>query len=47
MTATTADRDVERGRQLRRMKWRATGMLIVAAAIFVVTRIFEDLARSG
>ena len=41
-TGTTAERDVERGRQLRRMKWRATGMLIVAAAIFVVTRIFES-----
>ena len=42
MTATTAERDVERGRSLRRMKWRATGMLIVAAAIFVVTRTFES-----
>src|SRR5688500_3769368 len=42
MTATTAERDVERGRSLRRMKWRATGMLIVAAAIFVVTRPFES-----
>ncbi|HUP72282.1 MAG TPA: DUF445 domain-containing protein [Acidimicrobiales bacterium] len=41
-TSTTAERDVERGRQLRRMKWRATGMLIVAAAVYVVTRISES-----
>src|SRR4249920_3702786 len=40
--AMTAERDIERGRQLRRMKWRATSMLIVAAAVFVVTRIFES-----
>ena len=41
-TATITERDVERGRQLRRMKWRATGMLIVAAAMFVVTRMLES-----
>ena len=41
-TATTAERDAERARQLRLMKWRATSMLIAAAAVFVVTRIFES-----
>ncbi|MEO5840005.1 MAG: DUF445 domain-containing protein [Acidimicrobiales bacterium] len=41
-TTTTSARDTERARQLSRMKWRATGMLIVAAAVFVVTRIFES-----
>jgi len=41
-TVTTSARDSERARQLSRMKWRATGMLIVAAAVFVVTRIFES-----
>jgi uncharacterized membrane-anchored protein YjiN (DUF445 family) len=40
-TATTAERDRERGRQLRRMKWRATSLLIIAAVVFVVTRRFE------
>ena len=38
----TAERDIERGRQLRLMKWRATSMLIVAAGVFVLTRIFES-----
>jgi uncharacterized membrane-anchored protein YjiN (DUF445 family) len=41
-TATTAARDRERGVQLNRMKWRATSLLIVAAVVFVVTRIFES-----
>jgi uncharacterized membrane-anchored protein YjiN (DUF445 family) len=39
---TTTQRDRERGVQLQRMKWRATSLLIAAAAVFVVTRIFES-----
>ena len=41
-TAPIAERDRERGRQLRRMKWRASGLLIAAAVVFVVTRRFES-----
>lgn len=36
--------DVERRRDLRRMKSVATGLLVAAALVFVITRAFEDSA---
>jgi uncharacterized membrane-anchored protein YjiN (DUF445 family) len=40
---TLADEEGRR-RQLARMKWRATGLLLLAAAVFVVARLFESRA---
>jgi uncharacterized membrane-anchored protein YjiN (DUF445 family) len=40
-TITTVERERERARQLRSMKWRATSLLIAAAVVFVVARRFE------
>lgn len=36
------DADREKRRELRAMKWRATGLLLVAAAIFIAARLLED-----
>ena len=34
--------DATKRRQLRKMKWRATSLLLVAACVFVVARVAED-----
>ena len=39
---TGVARDTARVEQLRRMKWRATSLLLSAAAIFAITRAYED-----
>ncbi|MEM7287936.1 MAG: DUF445 domain-containing protein [Actinomycetota bacterium] len=42
MSLVGPDVDAERAADLRRMKWRATGLLLAATALFVVMRITTD-----
>ena len=42
MTTSTIPLDVQRARDLRRMKWVATGLLVVVAIVFVVARWLGD-----